>query len=68
MIVAYSTLEDFLGDIVGKARRGQDVSEASLTGAANLTSGQIGQVESYALTPEDDQIRALAGVLMLALA
>lgn len=63
--MAYTTLEDFFGDIVGKARRGQDVSEASLTGAANLTSSQMGQIESYALTPEDDRIRALAEVLNL---
>lgn len=63
--MAYSTLEDFFGDIVGKARRGQGISESDLAQAAGFTAGEIGQIEAYELTPDDDRIRALAGALNL---
>ena len=65
MIVAYSTLEDFFGDIVGKARNGMGVSQEVLARAAQLTSADIGRVESYELTPDKDRIRVLASALGL---
>jgi len=63
--MAYTTLEDFFGDIVGKARRGQGISEEALGRDTGLSARQIGQIESYALTPDDDSIRALAKSLNL---
>jgi len=63
--VAYSTLEDFFGDIVGKARRGQGMSVADLARQAGLTPADIERVESYDLVPEDVRIRALADTLKL---
>jgi hydroxyacylglutathione hydrolase len=63
--MAYTTLEDFLGDIVGKARRGQGMDVAQITQATGLSTEQLAQVESYALMPDDVAIKSLAGVLNL---
>lgn len=59
----YDTLEDFFGDIVGKARRGRGISEAALAQSVGLTVRELGQIESYALTPDDRVIRKLADAL-----
>ena len=63
--MAYSTLEDFFGDIVGKARRGQGISEAELGRTTGLTPDEIGRIEAYELTPDDARIHALAKALNL---
>lgn len=63
--MAYDTLEDFFGDIVGKARRGLGLSEESLADAAGLSAGEIGRIEAYEFTPGEDGILALAGSLHL---
>ena len=63
--MAYTTLEDFFGDIVGKARRGRGLSEAALASAAGLTAADVGRIEAYELTPDDGGIRTLAGALDL---
>ena len=63
--MAYTTLEDFFGDIVGKARRGRGLSEAALASAAGLTAADVGRIEAYELTPDDAGIRTLAGALDL---
>lgn len=63
--MTYTSLEDFMGDLVGKARRGQGMSEADLARAAGFTAEEIRQVEAYALTPDEGRIRALAKVLNL---
>ena len=63
--MAYSTLEDFFGDIVGKARRGQGISESELARQVGLSVGQIEQIESYELTPDDQAICQLADALHL---
>ncbi len=63
--MAYDTLEDFFGDIVGKARRGLGFSEESLADAAGLSAGDIGRIEAYEFTPGEDGILALAGSLDL---
>ena len=63
--MAYTTLEDFFGDIVGKARRGRGLSEAALASAAGLTAADVGRIEAYELTPDDGRIRTLAGALDL---
>lgn len=56
------SLEDGLGDIVGKARRGLKLTEAAVADAAGLSSGQVADVESGRLVPDE------AGVLRLACA
>jgi glyoxylase-like metal-dependent hydrolase (beta-lactamase superfamily II) len=63
--VSYTTLEDFFGDIVGKARRGLGMSESDLAGAADLSPRDVSQIESYDLTPDDGRIRKFAEVLGL---
>ena len=63
--MSYDTLEDFFGDIVGKARRGRGISEAALAQSVGLTAREIGQIESYALTPDDRVIGRLADALNL---
>ena len=61
----YDTLEDFFGDIVGKARRGMGISESDLAKAAGLSADQISRIESYALIPDDEAINSLAQILKL---
>lgn len=63
--MAYTTLEDFFGDIVGKARRGQNIDAETITQATGLNADQISKVESYTLIPEEPVIRSLAQVLNL---
>jgi hydroxyacylglutathione hydrolase len=63
--MAYTTLEDFLGDIIGKARRGQGLDASQISETTGLTSAQIGQIESYELIPDDAKIESLAQVLHL---
>ena len=63
--MAYRTLEDFFGDIVGKARRGQGISESELAQQVGLSVRQIEQIESYDLTPDDQAIYRLADALHL---
>ena len=63
--MGYTTLEDLFGDIVGKARRGLGFSTEELARMTGLAKKQIEQAESYAWTPDDAGIRALARVLKL---
>ena len=63
--MSYRTLEDFFGDIVGKARRGQGISESELARQVGLSVRQIGQIESYELTPDDQTVCRLADALQL---
>ena len=65
MNVAYSTLEDFFGDIVSKARKGLGISQETLARDAQLASADIGRIESYELTPDENGIRILADRLGL---
>jgi len=61
----YTTLEDELGDIVGKARRGQGISEGDLGKSAGLSPADIGRLEAYELMPDERVVRALAEALGL---
>jgi len=63
--MAYTTLEDFLGDIVGKARRGQGMDVAKISQDTGLSAEQLATVESYAWMPDEAAIKLLAGVLNL---
>ncbi|MGA1198714.1 MAG: MBL fold metallo-hydrolase [Candidatus Latescibacterota bacterium] len=63
--MTYTTLEDFLGDIVGKARRGQGLDVAKISQATGLSAEQLAQIESYAFMPDDEAIKLLAHALNL---
>ena len=63
--MAYTTLEDYFGDIVGKSRRGQGISEADLALSAGLTASELARIEAYELTPDDARIGRLAMALNL---
>ena len=61
----YTQLEDEFGDVVGKARRGQEIAVAALAGRVGLTAGDIAKIEDYELIPAADAIERLAQVLGL---
>ena len=61
----YMQLEDEFGDIVGKARRGQEVALADLARRVDLSQADLEKIENYELTPDRDAISRLAEVLGL---
>lgn len=65
MATTYRTLEDEFGDVVGKARRGQERTVEQVAGAADLTTADVQAIEAYELTPSDEIVDRLAKVLGL---
>ena len=63
--MSYTTLEDFFGDIVGKAMRGLGIDAADLGAKSGLSVADIGRITSYDLTPDDGTIRGVASALSL---
>ncbi|MCY3789290.1 MAG: helix-turn-helix domain-containing protein, partial [Gemmatimonadetes bacterium] len=61
----YTQLEDEFGDVVGKARRGQEIAVAALADRVGLTAGDIAKIEDYELVPAEDTIERLAQALGL---
>ena len=61
----YTQLEDEFGDVVGKARRGQEIAVAALADRVGLTAGDIAKIEDYELIPAADAIERLAQALGL---
>lgn len=61
----YDALEDEFGDVVGKARRGQEKTTAEVAQACGLSSADIDRIETYQLVPEASVINALATCLGL---
>lgn len=61
----YTQLEDEFGDVVGKARRGQELAVAALADRVGLAAGDITKIEAYELIPAADTIERLAQVLGL---
>lgn len=59
------TLEDELGDVVRKARRGNALSERALAGSVGLPEREIREIEAYRLTPNPDTIARIAEALHL---
>ena len=59
------TLEDEFGDIIGKARRGQHLSESEIATAAGITETELALMEQYTLKPTETQVFRLAEVLNL---
>ena len=62
--MAYA-LEDEFGDIIGKARRGQNLSASEIATAAGITEAELARMEKYTLKPTETQVFRLAEVLNL---
>ena len=62
--MAYA-LEDEFGDIIGKARRGQNLSQSETATAAGITEAELARMEQYTLKPTETQVFRLAEVLNL---
>ena len=61
----YKGLEDDFGDIVGKARRGQELSEEAVSRAVGVTQREWTRIERYEWIPEANLVGHIAGVLSL---
>ena len=61
----YSQLEDEFGDVVGKARRGQEMSVAQLAARSGSSVEELDEIEAYRLTPDTGTVDRLAGSLGL---
>ena len=59
------TLEDEFGDIIGKARRGQNLSASEIATTAGITEAELARMEQYTLKPTETQVFRLAEVLNL---
>ena len=62
--MAYA-LEDEFGDIIGKARRGQNLFPSEIATAAGITEAELARMEKYTLKPTETQVFRLAEVLNL---
>ena len=62
--MAYA-LEDEFGDIIGKARRGQNMSQSQTATAAGITEAELARMEQYTLKPTESQVFRLAEILNL---
>ena len=62
--MAYA-LEDEFGDIIGKARRGQNMSQNQIATATGITAAELARMEQYTLKPTESQVFRLAEVLNL---
>ena len=61
----YAQLEDEFGDIVAKARRGQEIDSAVLAEKVGISGGDLARVENYELIPGVETIGRFARVLGL---
>lgn len=62
--MAYA-LEDEFGDIIGKARRGQNMSQSQIANAVGITETEIANMEKYTLKPTEAQVHKIADTLNL---
>ena len=62
--MAYA-LEDEFGDIIGKARRGQNLSHSQIANASGITEADLARMEQYTLKPTETQVFRLAEILNL---
>ena len=62
--MAYA-LEDEFGDIIGKARRGQNMSQSQTATAVGITESELARMEQYTLKPTEAQVFRLAEILNL---
>lgn len=61
----YAQLEDEFGDVIAKARRGQELAAAALAARVGMAAGDIAKIESYELIPTAEIIERLARALGL---
>lgn len=61
----YRQLEDEFGDIIGKARRGQELSLAELARQTGLTEEELARIERYESIPRAEMVACLAQALGL---
>lgn len=61
----YTQLEDEFGDVVGKARRGQERTVEELAAAAGIGAGDLERIEAYEWIPEAPVVDRLAAALSL---
>lgn len=61
----YEQLEDEFGDVIAKARRGQELAVAALAEQVGMPAGDIAKIEDYELIPGTDSIERLARALGL---
>ena len=61
----YMQIEDEFGDIVGKARRGQEIDSSDLCRKVGLTEKELARLESYEFIPEAGTVQRLAEILEL---
>jgi glyoxylase-like metal-dependent hydrolase (beta-lactamase superfamily II) len=61
----YIQVEDEFGDIVGKARRGQEIAAAELARRVQLSQSELQKIEDYELTPDQTTVERLATELGL---
>ena len=61
----YTQLEDEFGDVVGKARRGQERTVEELAAAAGIGAGDLERIEAYESTPDAPVVDRLAAALSL---
>ena len=62
--MAYA-LEDEFGDIIGKARRGLNLSQSQIANAAGITEADLARMEQYTLKPSETQVFRIAEILNL---
>ncbi|MCC7261062.1 MAG: MBL fold metallo-hydrolase [Candidatus Latescibacteria bacterium] len=56
----FTQLEDQFGDVIAKARRGQELSVASVAGQAGLTQAELEGLEGGGAAPDPTVVRRLA--------
>jgi len=61
----YMQIEDEFGDVVGKARRGQELSTREVAAKVGLSEVELQRLEAYELTPPPRVVDRLAQVLSL---
>jgi len=61
----YAQLEDEFGDVIAKARRGQEMAAAALADRVGMPAGNIAKIEAYELIPIAEVIERLAHALGL---
>jgi hydroxyacylglutathione hydrolase len=56
----YMQLEDEFGDVVGKARRGQEIEPGDLAREVEITEEELAKIEGYELNPDPQTVARLA--------
>ena len=64
-MAGYTHLEDEFGDVVGKARRGQERTVAEVAEGAGIAAGDLERIEAYEWIPDGEVVEGLAGALSL---